>query len=537
MAAKGGQRLLVHERLDDSHIDAITVAYELIEAAQDRDVDRDTSSELTRAAESGWVDVQILLHFARMLQAQNRATDDVEPLQRMLDLALGIEDTSLVALALATCAQRTAVGAQGAIGSGVILPADVADMPVARAVALLENGMGLAVHRVAAYIACANAFSLRGLWELTAEMHRRAYEDLAHPMHPPLDRIATLQRRVVSHNQVEDGLALACVHAEVEDWAEAEEKARRTLNEVVPCDEDCPGSWVTEFRANRYVLAALAGEPPLELREAIVADRSDPVNNRHAALLDVGDAVRAYRDGDFDAAAALGEAAVPGFVVDFQPHVRLLALRLAARQPPVSAAALRYGQELARLRWDARRSMLESARTRLAAERVRAEHEELQRQVLIDDLTCLANRRGYSRYVDRLQQRAQHRELVAVMMIDIDHFKQVNDDYGHGVGDEVLRRVGTMLAQRVRAGDIAARLGGDEFVIVLTDTQELDVQARGRGILDTIRRHPWGEVVEGLDVSASIGLARGEARDITVIMAESDRNLYVAKRTGRGKLA
>ena len=539
--------MIDRDRPDGSHNDAIVVAYELIEAAQDRDVSQDIFVELTRAESNGWVDVQVLLHFALMLRVQNRGQDDAEPLQRMLDLAAGASDPSLTALALATCAVRPTSGPQAAIGSKVVLPADVADMPLARAVALLDSGTGLVLHRVAAYIECANAFYIQGLWELTDEMFQRAEEDLAHEMDPPLNRIAALQHRVVNHNRPEVGLASACVHAELGAWAEAKDKARQTLNEVVPCDGGCPGSWVIELRANCYVLAALADEAPPARRDFIVVDHSAPGTARLVALLDVGDAVRAYRDGDFGAAAALGESALSGLRVDFQPHARLLALHLAAHQPPVSEAALRYGQELSRLRWDARQSMLESARTRLVAERARVEHEELQRQVLIDDLTGLANRRGYSGYLGRLQEHTTTRgpsqevgprpELVAVMMVDIDHFKQVNDDFGHSVGDEVLRWIGAMLAQRVRPGDIAARLGGDEFVVVLTDTHELDVHSRGRGILEAICRHPWEKVAQGLTVSASMGLACGDPADITELMVEADRNLYVAKRTGRGKLA
>jgi diguanylate cyclase (GGDEF)-like protein len=127
-------------------------------------------------------------------------------------------------------------------------------------------------------------------------------------------------------------------------------------------------------------------------------------------------------------------------------------------------------------------------------------------------------------------------DLLTIMMIDIDHFKQVNDQFGHSVGDEVLRRIGAVLAASVRPGDIAARLGGDEFVVVLTNQRRSVAATRAQGILEAIMNHPWDELSPGLAVSASIGVHHGPAEDVASQVAEADRHLYVAKRSGRARV-
>jgi len=159
-------------------------------------------------------------------------------------------------------------------------------------------------------------------------------------------------------------------------------------------------------------------------------------------------------------------------------------------------------------------------------------------QALHDSLTSLANR---AQFVDRLEfaigRRTRHGRAVALLMIDVDNFKPVNDSYGHLVGDELLRLVARRLVQCVRPGDTCARLGGDEFAIIL---DELEDSAEAELIAARIlaRMHdPFDLSVGNVHANVSIGVAWVS----TVSTAESvvqaaDEALYAAKRAGRDRV-
>lgn len=191
--------------------------------------------------------------------------------------------------------------------------------------------------------------------------------------------------------------------------------------------------------------------------------------------------------------------------------------------------------ELAALRWNNRLDRLAGVRDGIAVER-RRDHEHLRRQGLVDDLTGLANRRGYRTYLDGvLQQPAD--DGYAVLMIDVDHFKTVNDRFGHGTGDIVLARLGEILTAHVRPIDLAARLGGDEFVVILADVTDGVPELRAQAVIDAVRRHPWTILAAGLTVSISVGVHHGPRRDLPTLLTDADRHLYHAKHHGRGRLS
>jgi len=159
---------------------------------------------------------------------------------------------------------------------------------------------------------------------------------------------------------------------------------------------------------------------------------------------------------------------------------------------------------------------------------------EAQRQASLDALTGLATFRVLrERLAHEAARSGRSGEPFAVLFVDLDGFKEVNDRYGHAVGNEVLQQVGHVLRQSVRSTDLAARYGGDEFVMVLVRTDE----EGARRVADALRR-----AIEGVgkrlglpEVSASIGVAAldpasGESQDLLVA---ADRALYQAKASGR----
>ena len=124
---------------------------------------------------------------------------------------------------------------------------------------------------------------------------------------------------------------------------------------------------------------------------------------------------------------------------------------------------------------------------------------------------------------------------MSLALIDVDHFKQVNDRHSHLVGDQVLSQIARLMRQHVREHDVAARLAGDEFVLLLRGATEEVAQQACRRLDEAVRRHDWNAVSDGLRVSISIGAAqRQEGDTLETLMARSDAAMYAAKRERQG---
>jgi len=167
------------------------------------------------------------------------------------------------------------------------------------------------------------------------------------------------------------------------------------------------------------------------------------------------------------------------------------------------------------------------------ADRVTSMQCELVRLATIDFLTGLSNRRAFFENAAKAIERAQHGHAISAIMIDLDHFKQINDFHGHDIGDAILKRVATEIAP---LPGLAGRLGGEEFVVLvegdLSDAIEIAQELRHSvGSLKIFA----GE--RDVDVTCSIGVAEWEASDsIDILLRRADVALYEAKRTGRNKV-
>jgi diguanylate cyclase (GGDEF)-like protein len=162
---------------------------------------------------------------------------------------------------------------------------------------------------------------------------------------------------------------------------------------------------------------------------------------------------------------------------------------------------------------------------------------ELKRQALHDPLTGLANR---VLFADRLEHAlARRRELVAVLYLDLDDFKTVNDTLGHEAGDELLARTAERIRATVRTHDTAARLGGDEFAILLEDSPDLRVAAMIAERLLHVLAAPVEIQGRYVVIRASIGISLGVAgqTDAPAMMREADIAMYLAKGQGKGRYA
>jgi diguanylate cyclase (GGDEF)-like protein len=175
-------------------------------------------------------------------------------------------------------------------------------------------------------------------------------------------------------------------------------------------------------------------------------------------------------------------------------------------------------------------------RAKLEAVAARREAERLAEQAERDHLTGVHNRRYLARELERITAGGVAGRF-SLAVLDLDHFKAINDAHGHDVGDHVLMRVAALLVDGLRARDTVVRTGGEEFVILMPDTEPRAAAACCERLLDAIHGEHWDHVAPGLTVTASIGLACGEGdADVETLAKTADRRLYEAKRAGRARL-
>ena len=176
----------------------------------------------------------------------------------------------------------------------------------------------------------------------------------------------------------------------------------------------------------------------------------------------------------------------------------------------------------------------------LMAEKLAESQQTLIEIATLDGLTGVYNRREFNRLLTvEIERSRRDHQPVAMVMVDIDHFKSINDTYGHQSGDDALRWVSSLLKREIRPGDIVARYGGEEFALILPNTNGEDAGA----VAERIRHKMERELVpiqKGMTISvtASLGCAIfphvGDSEEL--LMNAADKALYRAKETGRNRV-
>jgi two-component system cell cycle response regulator len=177
----------------------------------------------------------------------------------------------------------------------------------------------------------------------------------------------------------------------------------------------------------------------------------------------------------------------------------------------------------------------------VAALRVKLLHDalldanrRLARQALTDDLTGLANRRHGAHQLEReIALAVRHGRVLAVVRVDVDNFKLINDTHGHQAGDRVLVEVARRLSGAVRGGDELARWGGDEFVAILPGTEKAGALRAGERLRGAVADTPVEIDATSLPVTISVGWAHWVGDTPDDLLARADRALYKAKDAGR----
>ncbi|MEO5735377.1 MAG: diguanylate cyclase [Rubrivivax sp.] len=190
-----------------------------------------------------------------------------------------------------------------------------------------------------------------------------------------------------------------------------------------------------------------------------------------------------------------------------------------------------------------------SGQSKLFVTRMEAEHSrhearlhhararELEADALRDQLTGLSNRRELDRrWPDLVAKADAGGSPFSVAMLDLDHFKQVNDRFGHAAGDRVLVALADLLRTHTRGSDLVARVGGEEFLLVLPDTTEQTAAEVCERLRHHVQIHPWSQIDEALRVTISCGLCSAPAVAFDSLRDSADQALYRAKREGRNRL-
>ncbi|MDP9263061.1 MAG: diguanylate cyclase [Acidobacteriota bacterium] len=227
---------------------------------------------------------------------------------------------------------------------------------------------------------------------------------------------------------------------------------------------------------------------------------------------------------------------VGGYVAGYSETVSEMCLPLVSAGQPLGVLALESAKAGAFRLADLR--ALESVADICAIAIQNAHYfEQARRMAFVDGLTGVYNRRYFEqRILEELERAARYSGSLAVLMLDIDHFKRVNDEFGHLLGDEVLRQLSTILAQQLRKVDVVCRYGGEEFSILVPQT----TGEHALGVAEKLRKviEDWNFPGVPRPVTVSIGVAdfpeHGATRDELVKAA--DAALYAAKQAGRNRV-
>ncbi len=194
--------------------------------------------------------------------------------------------------------------------------------------------------------------------------------------------------------------------------------------------------------------------------------------------------------------------------------------------------------DLANQRMDGLRQLVQLTGMAIATLNLRS---KLESQSIRDSLTGLFNRHFMQISLEReLARAARRKQILAVFMLDLDHFKKFNDNYGHAAGDMALKAIADIFRASVRTEDIACRYGGEEFTIILPDVISSVVADRAESIrraVEAMRLQVDGEILGGFTVSIGLALYPSDGEGADLLLKRADQALYRAKRSGRNQVA
>jgi diguanylate cyclase (GGDEF)-like protein len=287
------------------------------------------------------------------------------------------------------------------------------------------------------------------------------------------------------------------------------------------------------FRTGEPILIENWDAAPAELRNRAVLAPGEKPGSAVLVPLRLGDRVigvvsvqhgskRFYSDADrnalealaADSAALIADAQTFDELADHRAHLEEL---VAARTAALEASLARNDALLAE---------------------VQAKGEQLERHSREDALTGVANRRHFDeRLAAEVARAERYGHPLCLLLLDLDHFKRINDSHGHGAGDIVLRRAARIMAASARSTDFVARIGGEEFAVLLPEQDGAGARAVAENLRGLVAGLDNTDIAANLRVTASLGVAvlrPGEGRDS--LLRRADAALYEAKNAGRDRV-
>ena len=501
-------------------------AYRLLEGVQGDAPDlalADARSAQVRAHAAGWTHVELLLDLVTCVHGLVHGPG--EPTQQALEeLLTGARAASATALEAAGLGVRAVLA--GTRGDTAMLLADTAE-----AVRLLDDDSQPASERSTAYVVVAAAYNSLRLWELVDQLYLRAEQcEREDPF--------AAQRAAMAVDRVIVGVEWALALPVVGRTAAAREQLRRAAQaSTAAAAVEMPTLWRHVADAGAEIVAVLDEADPLPRADAVSAlvTRLRSMGDVELLpLLEASWALALHRSGhrrrarqaalalELGTSTSSGGSTIPSWV-------RASVLR-GRRPSRAERAQAEYADRLAAARWDARLAMLDAATAQIDVARRRAERERLLLEATTDALTGLRNRRVFDTWLAAGETAAAADGL---LLVDLDEFKEVNDRFGHGVGDQVLRTVAELMQQVLHPGDVAVRLGGDEFAVLVAHADDDPGLAHHADALRAlVAAHDWASLLDGrgLEISTGAGVGSGDA---TMSRADlyrfADDDLYAAK--------
>jgi len=208
-------------------------------------------------------------------------------------------------------------------------------------------------------------------------------------------------------------------------------------------------------------------------------------------------------------------------------------LRRTHAEPPLTAEDVNFADAVIK-------AAVAAIQRAQVIEMTKADNARLEALALTDPLTLVLNRRALvNRLMAEVDRARRYESVVTILMIDLDHFKGVNDTYGHLAGDQVLRDVAQLLQHEVRSVDIVARYGGEEFIVVLPETSTEGAVTFAERIRERIEARMFESTGHSLLLTTSIGVASFPSPRVASmedLVARADEALYRAKADGRNRV-
>ncbi len=406
---------------------------------------------------------------------------------------------------------------------------------LAQAEAMLSKDVYDGFTRATAHTCLGNGYHELRLYELARPNYEAAFAAAtAQPSEVFVDRAVASQLNLVTLHlnwavelhRIREGasarekIGIAAQHAAIAQQYSATDETQpyaAHASLVLACADQSRGNDAQGAERIREALKSMAGRG---LRESpsfalpFLAQALDRAGQHEQALEVAEQAIKALPE---DATWMVASAA-------YHTHATLL----AQSGSDSVRAALAYGDQLAKTMWRERLRTLYTARSVQILERVTLERDRVQVLAFTDALTGVGNRRAFDVRVAELSRSGVGDTDVAMIVVDVDRLKAVNDARGHEAGDRTLQAVANALSVQVRARDLVARLGGDEFVAVVEGAHGGDAAALADRMVEAVA------AALGSRVTVSVGIATGPASQAGVgLLHAADRAMYAAKRASQ----